>query len=87
VGRGLLRTQPDPKHGRRIVITLTPAAVPLAKELQGLAEEIKSGMVANLSLEEQGIMRRGLIAMIANLDDMLVGIPSSGPGDEAVAAS
>jgi DNA-binding MarR family transcriptional regulator len=87
VGRGLLRTQPDPKHGRRILITLTPAAVPLAQELQGLAGEIKAGLVANLSQEEQGIMRRGLIAMIANLDDMLVGIPSTGPDGEAVAAS
>jgi DNA-binding MarR family transcriptional regulator len=87
VGRGLLRTQPDPKHGRRILITLTPAAVPLAQELQGLAEEIKAGLVANLSQEEQGIVRRGLIAMIGNLDDMLVGIPSTGPDDEAVAAS
>lgn len=87
VGRGLLRTQPDPRHGRRILISLAPAALPLAQELQGLASEIKAGLVATLSLDEQGIIRRGLIAMISNLDDMLVGIPSSSPGDEAVAAS
>ena len=86
VGRGLLRTQPDPKHGRRILISLTPATLPLAQELQGLAGEIKSSLVANLSLDEQGIMRRGLIAMISNLDDMLVGMPSSSPSDEAVPA-
>ena len=86
VGRGLLRTQPDPRHGRRILISLAPAALPLAQELQGLASELKAAIVANLSLDEQGIIRRGLIAMISNLDDMLVGMPSSSPGNEAVAA-
>ena len=87
VGRGLLRTQPDPKHGRRILISLTPAAVPQAQELQKLAREIKSGLAANLSPDEQGILRRGLLSMINNLDDMLVGVPASNPGDETVAAS
>ena len=87
VGRGLLRTQPDPKHGRRILISLTPSAVPLAQELQFLAAEIKTGLVSGLKQEQQAALRQGLTAMITNLDEMLVGLPSTGPGNEAVAAS
>jgi len=87
VTRGLLRTQPDPKHGRRILISLTPSALPMAQELQNLAAEIKAGLVTGLTLDEQALVRKGLFTMIANLDDMLVGIPSSASDDEAVAAS
>jgi DNA-binding MarR family transcriptional regulator len=87
VGRDLLRTEPDPKHGRRILITLTPAAETLAVELQQLAADLKAGLVANLSPEEQAAVHRGLLGMISNLDGMLEGFPSSGLGDEAVAAS
>lgn len=87
VGRGLLRTQPDPKHGRRILISLAPTALPLARELQGLAAGIKTALVAGLGLDEQAALRRGLLTMVANLDDMLIGIPSADPGDESAAAS
>jgi DNA-binding MarR family transcriptional regulator len=87
VGRGLLRTQPDPKHGRRILISLAPNALPLARELQGLADDIKAALVAGLSSEEQAAIRLGLLTLITNLDDMLVGVPSPGLADEAAAAS
>jgi DNA-binding MarR family transcriptional regulator len=87
VGRGLLLAEPDPSHGRRILISLTPGALPLAQELQLLAEEIKAGLVAGFDPEQQAALRRGLMAMINNLDDMLAAIPSSGSGDAAVAAS
>ncbi len=73
--RGLLRIQPDPKHGRRILISLTPGALPLAQELQGLATDIKSSLVAGLGAAEQAALRHGLNAMIANLDKMLAEIP------------
>ncbi len=86
VERGLLRTQPDPKHGRRIVISLAPSALPLAKELQGLAGEIKSGLVSGLDPDQQAVLRQGLLAMITNLDGMLVGNASGAPGDEAAAS-
>ncbi len=87
VERGLLRTQPDPKHGRRILISLTGSSASLAQELQGLAAEIKSGLVMGLGAAQQEAMRLGLLAMITNLDDMLVGIPSIGPDQDAVVAS
>jgi DNA-binding MarR family transcriptional regulator len=86
VERGLLRTQPDPKHGRRILISLSPSALPLAHELQRLAIEIKSGLVAGLHPDQQAILCQGLLAMIRNVDGMLGGMPSSGPGDEAAAS-
>jgi DNA-binding MarR family transcriptional regulator len=87
VSQGLLRTRADPKHGRRILISLMPSALPLAHELQGLAAEIKAGLISGLDPDQQAAMRQGLLAMITNLDDMLLGLPTSGPGDEAAAAS
>ncbi|MBK9798003.1 MAG: MarR family transcriptional regulator [Holophagaceae bacterium] len=86
VERGLLRTEPDPKHGRRILISLDPSALPLARELQALAAEVKAGVVRSLSPEQQAAMRHGLLTMIANLDDMLGEHPSSDSGDAAAAS-
>jgi DNA-binding MarR family transcriptional regulator len=85
VARGLLLAQADPNHGRRILISLTPGALPLARELQLLAAELKAGLVAGLDADQQAALRHGLRAMISNLDDMLLGIPS--PGSGAAAAS
>lgn len=87
VGRGLLLAEADPRHGRRILISLTPSALPLAQELQLLAEELKAGLVAGFDADQQAVLRRGLLAMITNLDGMLETIPSTGSGDAAVAAS
>ena len=87
VERGLLRTKPDPKHGRRILISLTASSASLAQELQGLAAEIKSGLVMGIGADQQAAMRLGLLAMVTNLDGMLVGVPAVGPDQEAVVAS
>jgi len=83
---GLLRTKPDPKHGRRILISLTTSSALLAQELQGLAVEIKSGLVVGLGADQQEATRLGLLAMITNLDGLLVGVPSSSSGNEAAAS-
>jgi len=87
VERGLLLTQPDPKHGRRILISLTPSALPLAQELQTLAGEMKASLVAGLDPEQQAIMRQGLLAMISNLDGMLLDVRYAHAGEETAAAS
>ena len=79
VSRGLLLAEADPKHGRRILVSLTSSALPLVQELQHLAEEIKASLVAGIDPEQQAAMRRGLLAMITNLDDMLDGKPISLP--------
>jgi DNA-binding MarR family transcriptional regulator len=86
VARGLLRTQPDPKHGRRILISLHQTALPLAQELQALAEGIKSALVAGLNPGQQSALRQGLNAMIANLDTMLVGLPAEDPRETVASA-
>lgn len=86
VARGLLRIEPDPRHGRRILINLTPGALPLAKELQLLASEIKAALITGLSPEEQAALRHGMLIMIANLEGMSIAPLASGTGD-VVAAS
>lgn len=86
VARSLLVIQPDPKHGRRIVISLAPGALPLAHELHLIAAEIKAGLVAGLAPDQQEVLRQGLLAVVANLDDMLIRIPAPGQGDQAAAS-
>ena len=86
VARGLLTTRPDPKHGRRILINLSPEALPLARELQVLANEMKFSLVAGLDLEQQAALKHGLRTMIANLDAMLVGLPASAGERDEVAS-
>jgi DNA-binding MarR family transcriptional regulator len=87
VERGLLDTKPDPRHGRRILISLAPATVPLAQELQGIAAEIKRNMVAGLQPDQQAVLRQGLLTLFANLGDMLAGDRATGPDREAITAS
>jgi MarR family transcriptional regulator, transcriptional regulator for hemolysin len=84
--RGLLLSQPDPKHGRRILISLAPAAMPLAQELRDLAENLKSALVSGLNLDEQAALRHGLLVMLSNMDGMVSGIPSA-PNEAASVAS
>jgi DNA-binding MarR family transcriptional regulator len=71
VGRGLLRSQPDPGHGRRILISLKPEALPMARELQTLAQGIKENLVDGLSDQQRDLMRQGLMTIIRNLDGQL----------------
>jgi DNA-binding MarR family transcriptional regulator len=87
VRRGLLETKPDPRHGRRILISLAPASIPLAQELRGVAADIKASMVAGLHPDQQAVLRQGLLTLFTNLGDMLAGVPGTSPGHEASAAS
>ena len=77
VARGLLQTQADPKHGRRILISLQPSTRPLAEELQDLAQAIREGLVAGLDPVQQELMRQGLSRVILNLDSMLIDSPDA----------
>lgn len=84
VERGLLRTEADPRHGRRILISLAPSALPLAQELKTLAGGIKAGLVAGLDPDQQALMRAGMLAMITNLDSMLADLPIATRNEAAV---
>jgi len=86
-GRGLLHSQADPKHGRRILISLAPAALRMAKDLQQLAEDIKTALVAGLSQDQQAALRQGLHTMLANLDSMLAAMPAEAPDRQLAATS
>jgi len=86
-GRGLLCAQPDPGHGRRILISLAPESLPLALQLRELAADIKASLVQGLTPEDQAATRRGLLTVIANLDSLLVDVPSAVPVEERAAAS
>lgn len=68
VKRGWLTAQPDPRHGRRILIELAPGALPLAQELQRLSAEIRGAMLAGLTPEEQRVLTSGLRTMVGNLE-------------------
>lgn len=87
VGRNLLTARPDPRHGRRILIDLAPAALPLARELQTLATDLREFMSAGLSPDEQEALKGGLRTMVGNLKSMLTTIPAAGTGEGEVAAS
>lgn len=83
VERGLLRTQPDPRHGRRILITLNPFAESLAKELAALAEEIRTGLVQDMAPAQLEALKEGLHAMIENIDAMIRRLPSGADGSDS----
>jgi DNA-binding MarR family transcriptional regulator len=87
VARGLLQTQADPKHGRRILISLDPKTLPLAQELKELAREIKERLVLGLDPEQQAAMRQGMGILIGNLDTMLSAIPTESASDLQASAS
>lgn len=78
VERGLLTTGPDPRHGRRILIEVAPQARAMALELQALALEIRSTLVAGLDEQTRALVRQGLQTMLGNLDGMLDTLPVSG---------
>jgi DNA-binding MarR family transcriptional regulator len=87
VGRGVLQSKPDPGHGRRILISIVPEALPLAQELQAMAQEIKGNLTNGLSDQEQDVVRCGLMTLIYNLDAQLAEARADhGEGDEQAAS-
>ncbi|GLH71004.1 MarR family transcriptional regulator [Geothrix rubra] len=73
--RGLLHSDPDPAHGRRILIRLTPEGTGMARELETISEEIRVRLAGGLSEEEQAVLRRGLAQMITNMDNLAEELP------------
>lgn len=87
VERGWLTAQPDPRHGRRILIDLAPAARPKVEELHGITTELGGTMTSGLSQEEQDVLSRGLRTMIDNLESLLVSAPDLSPAQNEAVAS
>jgi len=73
--RGLVRSDPDPAHGRRILIRPTLEGAKVTRELEAIADEIRGRLVSGLGEEEQAVVRRSLAQMIANLDALSGELP------------
>lgn len=79
--RGLVRTEPDPTHGRRILYHLEPAAEPLVHELQDFRRFMREGMEQGLDPATRVQLREVLAAVMTNLDSMEAEL--SGPAPES----
>jgi DNA-binding MarR family transcriptional regulator len=69
--RGYLQVGPDPNHGRRIRIRLTPEGALLCEELSGIARGLEERSEKALSGEETTNLRELLSRVMRNLDQML----------------
>jgi DNA-binding MarR family transcriptional regulator len=94
--RGYLTVGPDPTHGRRIRIRLTPEGLALCEQLHQIGEEYQAKAQKGMSAEEVATLRELLCKYIRNLDVMvatdLPGMPirpqhRSGLDDQKVANS
>ncbi len=68
---GLLQVQPDPNHGRKVLIGLNPKKTLLMEEICGKVLEYRSCLEQGLSLEEKSVLHRALAKVILNLTDLL----------------
>ncbi len=68
--RGLVRSEPDPSHGRRILFHLEPEAKVLLEELQGFRQYMREGMEQGLNPAERTQLRGLLASVMDNLDRM-----------------
>ncbi len=77
--RGYLSVGPDPNHGRRIRIRLTPEGQTLCEKLAEIAEGLRSNAEKGMSEEEVSTLRDLLCKFMRNLDVMvandLPGVP------------
>lgn len=68
--RGLVRAEPDPNHGRRILFHLEPQAKVLLEGLQGFRQYMREGMEQGLDSAERTQLRGLLASVMNNLDRM-----------------
>ncbi len=69
-GRGLLRSETDPAHGRRILIRLTPEGRHVLRQVETLSGEISEHLVAGVAPGDQEVFREALNRMILNLETL-----------------
>ena len=69
--RGYLVVGPDPNHGRRIRIRLTPEGATLCEKLAGIAEGLREEAEKGMTPEETGALRDLLCKFMRNLDVMV----------------
>lgn len=69
--RGYLTVGPDPNHGRRIRIRLTPEGVALCERLEGIGEGLRLQAEQGMTEEETATLRTLLSKYMRNLDVMV----------------
>ena len=80
--RGLVRTEPDPDHGRRILYHLQPAALPLVEKLQDYRRTMREGMERGLGPEQKEQFRAIVAVIMSNLDRMEAELREPASGNE-----
>ena len=78
--RGLVRAEPDPSHGRRILFSLEPEAKALVDSLQGFRQVMREGMELGLDAASRAELRELLAAVMDNLDRMEAEVSTPAPG-------
>ena len=77
--RGYLVVGPDPNHGRRIRIRLTPEGAALCGRLADIGEDLRKPAEKGMTEEETATLRELLCKLMRNLDVMvandLPGVP------------
>jgi DNA-binding MarR family transcriptional regulator len=68
--RGLVRAEPDPNHGRKVLFHLEPEAKIMLEELQGFRQYMREGMEQGLGAKERAHLRELLASVMDNLDRM-----------------
>ena len=68
--RGLVRAEPDPSHGKRVLFHLEPEAKALLESLHGFRQYMRDGMEQGLNLGERDQLRKLLASVMDNLDRM-----------------
>jgi DNA-binding MarR family transcriptional regulator len=68
--RGLVRAEPDPNHGKRILFHLEPEATALLKDLHGFRQYMRDRMEQGLDRAERAQLRDLLASVMDNLDRM-----------------
>ena len=65
--KGLVESQPDPDHGRRVLISLTPQGAARVPDLDRVAEQLGQDLERGLSPDQLRTLRSALVQVIANL--------------------
>ena len=73
--RGLVQSEPDPGHRRKLRFRLTAAGELLVQELQGFRKTMREGMELGLDAAERADLRELLAKVMDNLDRL-----GAGPG-------
>jgi DNA-binding MarR family transcriptional regulator len=69
--RGNLTVGPDPAHGRRIRIRMTPEGEDLCEKLVKIDDDFHENSQKGMTIEEMATLREGLSKLIRNLDVMV----------------